>query len=101
MSTNLIVAGRHGRLLDIILNHARTALARAETSAAVLEANKVGNLARHVAKVTGADKELHGDCIRMITRSEMMLSARLDAGKDAGEVAGVGRPAKNPRASGD
>jgi hypothetical protein len=59
--------------LPTLLSRAGQRLLYARTSAQVLEAKKIAELALHYAKVTNAANETHADCLRIITRAEMRM----------------------------
>lgn len=53
-------------------------LMNATTSAEVLEAKQLAELALHYAKVTQAANETQADCLRMIVRAEMCMADEID-----------------------
>ena len=65
--------------LPALLSRAGQRLLYARTSAQVLEAKKIAELALHYAKVTNAANETHADCLRIITRAEMRMADEVDA----------------------
>lgn len=73
-----------------LLARAGQRLLDARTSAEVLEAKKLAELALHYAKVTQAANDTHADCLRIITRAEMRMADEIDRGQAAGEVAKAG-----------
>lgn len=70
-----------------IIDRARTRLADARTSAEVLEAKAIAEMALHYARVTKAANETHADCLRMITRAEMRMADEIDKGQASGQLA--------------
>lgn len=42
--------------------------------------------ALHYAKVTGAANEAHADCLRIITRAEIMIAREIDAAQERDEI---------------
>jgi phage N-6-adenine-methyltransferase len=87
--------------LPALVELAANRLLGARSSAEVLEARKLADMALHYAKVTQAANETHADCLRIITRAEIRMAGEIDRGREAGEVAthGGDRRSTNVRAS--
>jgi hypothetical protein len=81
--------------LPALVDRAQRRLAEARTSAEVIEAHKLADLAFHHAKLTGAANETQGDCIRIIARAEIMIAREVDAAQARGEVPVQGRHASH------
>lgn len=73
--------------LPALLARAGNRLLEARSSAEVLEAKKLAELALHLAKVTTAANETHADCIRMISRCKIIMADEIDRGQASGELA--------------
>ena len=69
-----------------LLARAGQQLLDARDAAEVLEAEELGELALHLAKVTKAANETHADCLRIIARAEMRMADEIDRGQASGEV---------------
>jgi len=78
--------------LPALIDRACSRLASARTSAEVLEAKAIAEMALHYARITKAANETHADCLRMIVRAEMRMADEIDAGQERGEIARVGNP---------
>lgn len=76
--------------LPALIDRATNRLSEARTSAEVLEAKAIAELALHYAKLTKAANETHADCLRMIVRAEMRMATEIDKGQERGEVANAG-----------
>ncbi|AWM07726.2 DNA N-6-adenine-methyltransferase [Bradyrhizobium symbiodeficiens] len=74
-----------------MLSRAGRRLLEARTSAEVVEAKKLAEIALHLAKVTNAARETHADCLRIITRAEIRMADEIDAGQERGEIATADR----------
>jgi hypothetical protein len=85
--------------LPVLVDRAQRRLADARTSAEAIEAHKLGDLAFHHAKLTGAANETQGDCIRIIARAEIMIAREFDAAQARGEVSRGGRPSETVQTS--
>ena len=85
--------------LPALVMRAGQRLIEARSSAEVLEAKKLAEVALHYAKVTKAANDTHADCLRIITRAEMRMADEIDRGQDSGEVARQGRPKENSQGS--
>lgn len=88
--------------LPALIDQCRNRLSEARSSAEMLEARNLANMALHLAKVTHAANETHADCLRMIVRAEICMANEIDAGQERGEVARAqdGRPSISAQASG-
>lgn len=73
--------------LPTLLARAGERLLAARSSAEVLEAKKLAELALHYSKVTKAANETHADCIRIIARAEIRMANEIDKGQASGELA--------------
>jgi hypothetical protein len=85
--------------LPAIIDRARAKLTEARTSAEVLEAKQIADLALHVAKLRNAAIDVHADCVLLITAAERRIGDEIIAGKERGEIASEGRPTKPSTAS--
>ena len=72
--------------LPALIERAGLRLMEAVSSAEVMEAKQIAELAKHYAKVTGAANETHADCLRIITRAEIRMANEIDKGRETGEV---------------
>lgn len=73
--------------LPALLSRASQILLDARSSAEVLEAKRIAELALHYAKVTRAANASHGDCILVIGRAEILMADEVDKGQANGEIA--------------
>ena len=80
--------------LPTIIDRASAKLAEARTSAEVLEARELADIAYHVAQLRNAAIEVHADCVLLIAEAERRIGGELIAGKDRGELAPGHRPKK-------
>ena len=78
--------------IPALIDRASQYLQSARSSAEVLEAKKIAELALHYAKVTRAANDAHADCLRIITRAEIRMANEIDRGQANGELANQGRP---------
>jgi len=78
MLDSLVPVQQETAALPAIIDRARNRLAEARTSAEVLEAKAIAEMAMHYAKVTKAANETHADCLRMIVRAEMRMADEID-----------------------
>ena len=78
--------------LPALIDRACSRLASARTSAEVLEAKAIAEMALHYARITKAANETHADCLRMIVRAEMRMADEIDTGQERGEISSGGRP---------
>lgn len=72
--------------IPALIDRARARLSEARSSAEVLEAKKIAELALHYSKVTRAANDTHADCLRIITRAEIRMADEIDRGQESGEV---------------
>lgn len=92
MSEELTLVPPSSDSLPMLVQRAGDRLIAARSSAEVLEAKKLAELALHYAKVTKAANDTHADCLRIITRAEIRMADEVDRGQAAGEVAKVNQP---------
>jgi phage N-6-adenine-methyltransferase len=78
--------------LPTLIDRASARLTAARSSAEVLEAKKLADMALHLAKVTKAANETHADCLRIITRAEMRMADEVDRARELGEIARKNQP---------
>lgn len=76
--------------LPSLMGRAGQRLIEAKSSAEVLEAKHLAELALHYSKVTKAANETHADCLRIIARAEIRMANEIDRGRAAGELASRG-----------
>jgi hypothetical protein len=75
----LVVVESESESLPALLDRAAQRLIGARTSAEVLEAKKIAELALHLAKVTDAANETHADCLRIIFLAQNRIVDAVDA----------------------
>jgi hypothetical protein len=90
--------------LPALIDRAAQRLAEAKTSAEVAEARKQAKAAQALAKVVGAAREVHADCLKIIIACESRLADEVDRAQAAGTVAKAGanpnvRPSDNQAAT--
>jgi hypothetical protein len=76
--------------LPALIDRAAQRLAEAKTSAEVAEARKAAKACAALAKVCDATREVHADCLRIITKAESRLADEVDKAQAKGEVAKAG-----------
>lgn len=86
--SDLLVQRENG--IPAIITRAADRLVAARSSAEVLEAKQIAEMALHYAKVMKAANETHADCLRIITRAEIRMADEVDRGQRRGEVARAG-----------
>jgi phage N-6-adenine-methyltransferase len=91
MNTAVSLQHKIDQLPDMV-TRAGTRLIEARSSAEVLEAKQMAELALHYAKVTRAANDTHADCLRIITRAEIRMANEVDRGRETGEVAKKNEP---------
>jgi hypothetical protein len=85
--------------LPAIIDRARSKLAEARTSAEVLEAREIADLALHLAKLRHAALDTYVACVLLISAAERRIGDEIIAGKERGELAPGHRPKKGSEAA--
>lgn len=86
--------------LPSLIDRASGRLMQARSSAEVLEAKAIAEMALHYARVTKAANESHADCLRIITRAEIRMANEIDAAQERGDLPRRGQHAAHAQGSG-